>query len=145
MPVFTTTSADIEQEPRKEYVVKSAALPVVVGVNPRTGIDRCRRYRRGQRAPLTAEQAERFLDLGAVFDPDETTADEVEAEDAAATEEQQLTRKQALVKQATELGLEFDEKKTTIPQLEAIIGEELEKRADGPADGTGGPNPDAAK
>jgi len=144
MPVLATTSADIEQEPRKEYVVKSAALPVVVGVNPRTGIDRCRRYRRGQRAPLTAEQAERFLELDAVYDPDEKTEEQVQAEDTAAAEEQQLTHKQRLVKEATELGLEFDEKKTTIPQLESIIAEEKEKRADGPQDGSGGPNPDQA-
>jgi hypothetical protein len=117
-------------------------LPVIVGVNPRTGIDRCRRFRRGDRAPLTVEQAERFLELDAVFDPDEKTPEQDAAETERHEETERLTRKQALLKEAGELGLEVNDK-MTIPQLEAVVEEKKATLADGPADGTGGPDPDA--
>lgn len=124
---------------KKTYIVAAPRINVVTGTNPRTGNDRTRPYSRGQEVQLDAEQADRQLRLGGVREKDGKTEDEARAAEQEQAAAEQLTEKQALVKQAEELGLET---KGTVIQLKARIAEEQEKRADGPADGTGGEDPD---
>lgn len=124
-------------ESTKTYVVTASAVGVPIGTDPRTGIDTVQYYSATEEVELTEAQAKRLLKLKAVRDPNEKTEEQAAADEAEQAEVANLTKKQALQKEASELGLEFDEK-TTILQLEALIAEEKEKRGDGPADGTGG-------
>lgn len=113
------------EEGAKRYVVAAPKLPIVLGQNPRTGIDRVGEARKGQEVWLTDDELGRKLEKGYVFDPDETTAEEHEAEQAEAEETERLTQKQALQKEARELGLDD---KGTIPELTSRIEEEKERR-----------------
>lgn len=127
-------------ESTKTYVVTASSIGVPIGTDPRTGIDTVQYYGETEEVELTAEQAKRLLKLKAVRDPNEKTEEQAAADEAEQAEVANLTKKQALQKEAGELGLEFDEK-TTILQLEALIAEEKEKRKDTDQTGVTGENP----
>lgn len=129
------------EEGAKRYIVAIQKMPIVTGSNPRTGVDRVDEVRKGDEVWFTDEELGKRLEKGYVFDPDAKTAEEAEQDNAAAEEAEQLTRKQALQKEAGDLGLPTS---GTINELTARIAEEREKRADVDQTGERGPDPDAA-
>jgi hypothetical protein len=72
----------------KEYEVVANSVGVITGVNPRDGIDIVRYHSKGEKVQLTAEAAERLLNLTppAVVDPAEKKAAEDRARKRAEAE-----------------------------------------------------------
>lgn len=135
----------------KNYVVNCVKLPLVVGRNPVSGIDLVDSANRGEQVELDPNAARTKKLLAKKYIRPEGEMSDADA--ARAAEEQKAaenrTNKQKLQDRAAQLGIAFEDK-TTIPQLEALIAEEEEKRKDAakaPKQNgeDGDQNPDAAK